>query len=111
MNDWRKQKFNVMYNKQFHHVSNTLTRERFLGPSMTEPDNAMSIPEIISRYVRGHGLAVQVLPDSSDISAREDGEIFQDDPDMYSEAYQASLAASQPSGETSELDKNLSSQE
>lgn len=98
-----------MYNKQFHHVSNTFSRERFNEPSMTEPDNAMSIPEIISRYVRGHGLSVQVLPDSSDISAREDGEIFQDDPDMYSEAYQASLAASQPSSEASKLDENLSS--
>lgn len=82
-----------MYNRQFHSSTNTVTREKFLKPSLTEPDNAMSIPEIIARYVRGHGLAVPLLPDSSDQSAREDGFSFQDDPDMFSDEHQAYLAA------------------
>lgn len=29
------------------------------SPTMTEPDNAMSIPEIIARFTRGQGLMVQ----------------------------------------------------
>ena len=29
------------------------TFETFTKPSMTEPDNAMSIPEIIARFTRG----------------------------------------------------------
>lgn len=49
---------------------------------MTEPDNAMSIPEIISRYMRGHGLAVAVLPETTDLSSREEGDPYVDDPDM-----------------------------
>ena len=82
-----------MYNRQFHHLNNTLTRESFRKPSMTEPDNAMSIPEIISRYMRGHGIPVPILPDSSDQAALEYGQNFQDDPDMFSEERQAFLAA------------------
>lgn len=60
---------------------------------MTEPDNAMSVAEIIARYLRGHGLGVQVLPDSADMAAREDGLDFADDADMFSEERQAALAA------------------
>lgn len=82
-----------MFNTQFHHKYNKVSRERFTLPSMTEPDNAMSIPEIISRYLRGHGLAVQVLPETSDQAAREDGMAFDDDPDMFSEERQAAMAA------------------
>lgn len=78
----------LMYNRQFHHTNNTTTRESFSKPSMTEPDNAMSIPEIISRYMRGHGLPVRVLPDSSDQAALEQGQNYQDDPDMFSEELQ-----------------------
>lgn len=81
-----------MYNRQFHHPNNTTTRESFKKPSMTEPDNAMSIPEIISRYMRGHGLPVRVLPDSADQAALEGGMNFQDDPDMFSEERQQLLA-------------------
>lgn len=32
--------------------------EAILGPDMCEPDNTMSIPEIIARYTRGQGIAV-----------------------------------------------------
>lgn len=106
-----------MFNVQFHYKSNTLTRERFLKPSLTEPDNAMSIPEIISRYMRGHGLAVPVLPDSSGMAAREDGETIADDPWLgfdSEEAYQAyvnqQLAAADNAKEQ-ELDKEVSSSE
>lgn len=35
------------------------TFETFMKPSMTEPDNAMSIPEIIARFTRGYGIEVQ----------------------------------------------------
>lgn len=35
------------------------TFEVFTKPSKTEPDNAMSIPEIIARFTRGYGIEVQ----------------------------------------------------
>lgn len=47
--------------------------EVFTKPSMTEPDNTMSIPEIIARYTRGQGLGVQALPWQAGI-APEEGE-------------------------------------
>lgn len=34
------------------------TFEVFRKPSQTEPDNAMSIPEIIARFTRGYGIEV-----------------------------------------------------
>ena len=48
------------------------------SPSMTEPDNAMSIPEIIARFTRGQGLAVQQHPWTSG-SAPEGDEFINDD--------------------------------
>lgn len=91
-----------MYNRQFHSSTNTASREVFKSPSMTEPDNAMSIPEIIARYMRGHGLAVQVLPDSADQAAREDGFDFQDDPEMFSEERQAAFKAAEEAAKAAE---------
>lgn len=91
-----------MYNRQFHSSSNKTSREAFKLPSMTEPDNAMSIPEIIARYMRGHGLAVQVLPESSDQSAREDGQDFVDDVDMFSEERQAAVKAAEEARKAAE---------
>lgn len=84
-----------MFRKQYNSSSTKSysSGELFPAPSMTEPDNAMSIPEILARYSRGHGLAVQVLPASSDEAALEDGYPFQDDVDMFSEDRQAALAA------------------
>lgn len=38
------------------------TFETFKKPSMTEPDNAMSIPEIIARFTRGYGIPVEQHP-------------------------------------------------
>lgn len=77
----------------------------------------MSIPEIISRYMRGHGLAVPVLPDSSGFAAREDGETVIDDPylgfdnDADYEAYLNAQEASQASASEQGLDKEVSSPE
>lgn len=48
------------------------TKEVNLSPSMTEPDNSMSIPEIIARFTRGQGLQVPVHKWVSG-SASEDG--------------------------------------
>lgn len=53
------------------------TKETINGPSMTEPDNAMSIPEIIARFTRGQGLAVPVRPWEAG-SASEDGQPMAD---------------------------------
>lgn len=46
-------------------------------PSMTEPDNSMSIPEIIARFTRGQGLQVPVHSWEGR-SAFEDGQPVQD---------------------------------
>lgn len=50
------------------------TFEAFTEPSMTEPDNSMSIPEIIARYTRGQGIQVQQYPWQSGQAAPEEGE-------------------------------------
>lgn len=104
-----------MYNRQFHSSTNSKGRESFSKPSMTEPDNAMSIPEIISRYVRGHGLAVPVLPGTDGQAAREDGQPWDDDPELRfdtDEEYQAYLAAQKQAEQVQEeLDKKESSSE
>jgi hypothetical protein len=52
--------------------------EAFTKPSMTEPDNTMSIPEIIARYTRGQGLGVNVFPWQAGV-AGEEGEGEQHD--------------------------------
>lgn len=41
------------------------TFETFHKPSLTEPDNAMSIPEIIAKFTRGYGIPVDQHPWSS----------------------------------------------
>lgn len=53
------------------------TMETIDGPSMTEPDNSMSIPEIIARFTRGQGIQVPVRPWES-AAADEDGQPMQD---------------------------------
>lgn len=52
------------------------------SPSMTEPDNAMSIPEIIARFTRGQGLAVQQHPWTSGSAPEGDGYISDDFSDI-----------------------------
>lgn len=46
--------------------------ETISGPDMCEPDNSLSIPEIIARYTRGQGLGVEAKPWQVG-SADEDG--------------------------------------
>lgn len=50
------------------------TFETFNKPSMTEPDNAMSIPEIIARFTRGYGVQVPQHPWSSGSAFDGDGD-------------------------------------
>lgn len=38
------------------------TSEHFYGASMTEPDNSMTIPQIIAKYTRGQGIPVRQNP-------------------------------------------------
>lgn len=38
------------------------SKQAFMKPSMTEPDNTMSIPEIIARFTRGQGIPVEQHP-------------------------------------------------
>lgn len=47
-----------MFYTQFGENRPTGSKQVFTQPSMTEPDNTMSIPEIIARYTRGQGLGV-----------------------------------------------------
>lgn len=49
------------------------TKEAFTKPSLTEPDNALSIPEIIARFTRGQGYGVPVHEWNGG-SAPEEGE-------------------------------------
>lgn len=50
------------------------TFETFSRPSMTEPDNAMSIPEIIARFTRGYGVQVPQHPWTSGSAFDGDGD-------------------------------------
>lgn len=52
--------------------------QHFRKPSLTEPDNTMSIPEIIARYTRGQGAGVQLRPWQTGTSP-EEGEGAQQD--------------------------------
>lgn len=49
------------------------SKQVFLLPSLTEPDNAMSIPEIIARFTRGQGLQVQQHPWHAGSATEDDG--------------------------------------
>lgn len=48
----------ISYPSQFPTSRPQPTLEAFPKPSLTEPDNSMSIPEIIARYTRGQGIPV-----------------------------------------------------
>lgn len=69
--------------------------ETFTRPSMTEPDNAMSIPEIIARFTRGYGIEVQQHDWTT-------GSAFGDeDPEQFWEEFKpaAPAAPAAPAGE------------
>lgn len=49
----------MQFNTQYGESRPKGSKEAFTKPSQTEPDNSMSIPEIIARYTRGQGIAVK----------------------------------------------------
>lgn len=63
----------MKFRTQFPDTPDYGSKEVFRQPSMTEPDNTMTIPEIIARYTRGQGLGVQARPWQQGV-AQEDGE-------------------------------------
>lgn len=62
----------IEFYSQYGKNKPTSTKETFRKPSLTEPDNAMSIPEIIARFTRGQGIPVQQYQWQTG-SAPEDG--------------------------------------
>lgn len=72
--------------------------EAILGPDMVEPDNSMSIPEIIAKYTRGQGLQVLQHPWVSG-SAPEDGYSVND---ADEEAFLEDSIYQNPASETSD---------
>lgn len=52
----------IVFPTQFSESVREGTKQVFIRPSMTEPDNSLSIPEIIARFTRGQGLQVQQHP-------------------------------------------------
>lgn len=56
------------------------SKQTIKGPSMTEPDNAMSIPEIIARFTRGLGIPVNQRSWQVNDGTQEDIEDFADMP-------------------------------
>lgn len=77
------------------------TFEAFTKPSMTEPDNAMSIPEIIARFTRGYGVEVQQHAWTSGSAFDEDGDPnnlveFLDGPKPKQESVKESAVESSP---------------
>lgn len=52
----------IVFPTQFSESVRKGTKQTFSKPSMTEPDNSLTIPEIIARFTRGQGLQVQQHP-------------------------------------------------
>lgn len=57
--------------------------EAILGPDMVEPDNSMSIPEIIAKYTRGQGLQVQQYPWTSGSASEDDYDLQDSDEEQF----------------------------
>lgn len=55
-----KKEYNMVFPTKYSESVQFGTFETFNKPSMTEPDNAMSIPEIIAKFTRGYGIQVPV---------------------------------------------------
>lgn len=56
----KEKQYNMVFPTKYSESVQNGTFETFNKPSMTEPDNAMSIPEIIARFTRGYGIQVPV---------------------------------------------------
>ena len=75
----KEKEYNMVFPTKYSESVQKGTFETFNRPSMTEPDNAMSIPEIIARFTRGYGMSVPVYP-------WESGSAFDgDNPDTFLE--------------------------
>lgn len=58
----------IVFRHQYDERLSEGSKEVFTEPSMTEPENALSIPEIIARFTRGQGLQVQQYPMQSGVA-------------------------------------------
>ena len=61
----------IEFYSQYGKNKPTSTKETFTKPSLTEPDNSMSIPEIIARFTRGQGIQVQQHPWTPGVAPEE----------------------------------------
>lgn len=68
----------MIFRTQFSDSVSKGSKEAFTKPSLTEPDNSMSIPEIIARYTRGQGIPVNQHQWTSGQAAPEAGDPMQD---------------------------------
>lgn len=68
----------MIFRTQFSESVSKGSKEAFTKPSLTEPDNSMSIPEIIARYTRGQGIPVNQHQWTSGQAAPEAGDPMQD---------------------------------
>lgn len=66
------------FRTQFSESVSKGSKEAFTKPSLTEPDNSMSIPEIIARYTRGQGIPVNQHQWTSGQAAPEAGDPMND---------------------------------
>lgn len=64
----------MQFNTQYGESRPKGSKETFTKPSQTEPDNSMSIPEIIARYTRGQGIAVKQYTPEYGHAAPEENE-------------------------------------
>lgn len=70
-----------------HQYSESLLKgsfEVFTKPSETEPENSLSIPEIIAKFTRGLPAEIRQYQWSSGVSVPEDGETYADDGSLES---------------------------
>lgn len=68
----------MIFRTQFSDSVSKGSKEAFTKPSLTEPDNSMSIPEIIARYTRGQGIPVNQHQWTSGQAAPEAGDPMND---------------------------------
>lgn len=90
---------NSRFRVQFPVEKSNGSYEVISGPDMCEPDNAMSIPEIIAKYTRGAGLQVEAHPWTTGV-ASEDGYTMSDGEDSFYQDFitpdEASTVAPEP---------------
>lgn len=71
------------------------------GPSMTEPDTTMSIPEIIQRFVRGLPVDARVFPNESGrVADEEDFDFLDHNPAEFAPQKQKTAESSSKESES-----------